>query len=392
MILKNSLPIARARRVILDSQRLTTRRSFGKGPGATLKAVEHLGYVQIDTLSVVSRAHLHTLWNRVEVFSPSHIDQLQQERKIFEHWAHALAYLPMTDYRFSLPMMNRIASGAVHWYPKNPKETRKVLKRIREEGPLSSKDFSDKKSSNDMWARSASKLALEHLFMEGKLMIHQRRNFHKVYDLRERVLPDHIDTRTPDEDSLSRHLIVSYLRAHGFGQIKEAAYLRKGMGSTMGRVAAQMEEEKLIIPIKIADWEYYCLPETIERTEQIASRGKLRILSPFDNAVIQRKRIKQLFDFDYQIECYVRKDLRKYGYFSLPILFNNKLVARLDAKADRKERVFHLLHLHLEPSLKNVESFLKSLPSELNNFASFNDCDRLQLHRISGSTVKPDWG
>ena len=110
-----------ARKLLLDHQRLHGRSHFGKGIKATLSAIEHLGYVQLDTLSVVQRAHLHTLWNRVDGFKPDHIDKLQRDGKIFEHWAHALALLPMRDYRFSLPMMRRIASGERHWYPKNKK-------------------------------------------------------------------------------------------------------------------------------------------------------------------------------------------------------------------------------------------------------------------------------
>ena len=162
----------------------------------------------------------------------SDIDLLQEQGVVFEHWAHALAILPMRDYRSSLPMMQRIASGDTHWYPKDRKQVTKVLKRIRDEGPLSAKDFKDKKTSDAMWARSPSKIALEQLFMEGELMVPRRRNFHKVYDLRERVLPSGIDVRTPTIEELCGHLIGSYLRAQGLVQIAELTYLRKGLRKT----------------------------------------------------------------------------------------------------------------------------------------------------------------
>ncbi|MDP6414118.1 MAG: crosslink repair DNA glycosylase YcaQ family protein [Gammaproteobacteria bacterium] len=274
----------------------------------------------------MQRAHLHTLWNRVEGFKPEHIDSLQKQGKVFEHWAHALAILPMKDYRFSLPMMNRIASGEVHWFPKSSKETDRVMRRIRAEGPLTPSDFDDKPSSKAMWARSPSKMALEQLFIEGELMVPCRRNFQKVYDLRERVLPEGVDTSVPTETELCQHLISSFLRTHGLGQLKEMRYLRKGMGSTMGSTALQMEEEGTIVQLSIAGRDYYCEPALLELLDTKPLRSSLRVLSPFDNAVIQRDRIKRLFNFNYQIECYVKKENRNYGYFCLPLLHRNRLI------------------------------------------------------------------
>ncbi len=378
---------------MLQSQRLTHQRSFGKGPDATLKVIEHLGYVQIDTLSVVARAHLHTLWNRVNKFDPEHIEILQTERKIFEHWSHALAFLPMKDFRFSLPMMNRIAKGETNWYSKNSKLEKFVLKRIREEGPLSAKDFNDKKSSKVMWARSPSKKALEQLFIEGKLMIPRRLNFHKVYDLRERVLPVSVDVRLPDDTEFARFLITGFLRAHGLGQPTEIAYLRKGLTPLITRVASEMQEEGLVMTIKVLDQEYYCLPSTLELLDKPASRNKIRILSPFDNAIIQRRRVIDFFDFDYKIECYVPRDKRLYGYFCLPVLWNNKLVARIDAKASRKYKLFHIFHLHIEETLKQTPQFISALTSELKKFMAFNNCNNVYLHKISrakGKSYKSD--
>ncbi len=372
-----------ARKITLASQRLASRRSFGSGVDATLRAVEHLGYVQIDTLSVVARAHLHTLWNRVADFQPGHIGQLQERGEVFEHWAHALAILPMRDFRFSLPMMRRIASGETHWHPKDKKETNKVLRRIREEGPLTAKDFKDKKSSDAMWARSKSKLALEQLFMEGELMIPRRVNFHKVYDLRDRVLPEGVDTTMPSLDEHCRHLIASFLRANGLGQLREMHYLRKGLGAAMTTAALAMVEEGLILPVKVVGRPYYCDPEIPQMLKRPISRPKLRLISPFDNAVIQRKRLAELFDFDYQIECYVAKPKRKYGYFCLPVLRGNRFVARLDAKANRRAGTFHVLQLHLEPSLKNVDSFLMELQTELEKFAAFDACNKIKMCEIS---------
>lgn len=379
-----------ARKIALFSQQLHSRREFGKGINGTLAAIEHLSYVQIDTLAVVERAHSHTLWNRVDGYLPEHLIQLQVKGKIFEHWAHALAYLPMSDFRYSLPLMHRIANGENHWYPKNTKETNKVLRRITDEGPLSAKDFTDRKTKKAMWSRSPSKHALEQLFMEGKLMIPKRVNFHKVYDLTERVLGDEVDTSIPTTAEFCRHLITGFLKAHGIGQLKEFTYLRKGLNQAIKDVAEEMLESGEIVKILVDGIEYYCQPRSIEHADKKLPNGLLRILSPFDNAVIQRKRILQLFDYDYQIECYVPKAKRKFGYFCLPILYNNSLVARIDAKADRKGRELHITHLHLEKPVRSLDRFYSKLLAELKRFASFNGCDAIVLHDVSGAS-RPDW-
>ncbi len=373
-----------ARKLALHSQLLSSRRQLGTGKDSTLRAIEKLGYVQLDTLSVVARAHHHTLWNRLQSYRLDHVDKLQREGKIFEHWAHALAILPMQDYRFSLPMMNRIASGEVHWYPKNKKQTDHVLRRIRSEGPLMAKDFDDKPGSKTMWARAPSKLALEQLFMEGELMIPFRRNFHKVYELRERVLPDWVDTSVPSEAELSRHLVKRYVAANALAQAKEISYLRKGLGNAVRQATLEMVEEGKLAEIEISGSTYYCQPDLLEQASEKLPRSGFRILSPFDNAVIQRQRTQQLFDFDYQIECYVKKEERKYGYFCLPLLYRNKLVGRIDAKADRKSGVLRVLHLHLEKPVGNKDAFYRSFLAELRRFANFNACDSLELEKASG--------
>ena len=372
-----------ARRLVLARQGLPSRGTFGSGLGATQKAIEHLGYVQIDTLSVVARAHIHTLWNRVSAFKATDINLLQEQGAVFEHWAHALAILPMRDYRYSLPMMQRIATGDTHWYPKDANQVTKVLKRIREEGPLSAKDFKDKKTSDAMWARSPSKIALEQLFMEGELMVPHRRNFHKVYDLRERVLPSDIDVSTPTMEELCGHLIGSYLRAQGLAQITELVYLRKGLKKQMSQTVADFVEEGMLLELEVNGQIYYATPQTLSVIDQGLPSSKLRILSPFDNAVIQRKRLASLFDFDYQIECYVPKAKRKYGYFCLPILRGNRFVARLDAKADRKTGVFHVMNLYLERGVRNSEAFLSALRAELKRFARFDSCNSVEIHAIT---------
>ncbi len=385
-----TLSNAQARRLIIRSQCLDSRRRIGRGASGVLAAVEHLGYIQIDTLSVVERAHLHTLWNRVNGFESAHIDQLQQEGKVFEHWAHALAYMPMQHFRYSLPMKKRLADGERHWYPKDSKITKSVLARIREEGPLSAKDFTDKKTSDAMWARSPSKNALEQLFMEGELMVRERINFHKVYDLTERVLPAHIDTSYPGPEELARHLVLQFIQANSVGQAKEIAYLRKGLAEPIKKAIEQLVEDGTLYNVAIDGVNYVCSKQALSEADKPLPSGLVRILSPFDNATIQRKRLQELFDYDYQIECYVPKAKRQFGYFCLPILFNSKLVARMDAKADRGAGIFHVYQLHIEKPIPNIDGFYEKLLRELTRFAGFNGCRKVKLHKVLGA-MKPNW-
>ena len=143
-----SLSIQQARKLVLLSQKLPPGKQRGKAIAATLSAIEHLGYIQIDTISVIQRAHHHTLWNRNPRYNPSHLEQLLSEKKVFEYWSHAAAYLPMRDFRFSLHRKQALANGDEnHWYERDGRLMNSVLKRITDEGPLMAKDFEpDKKS------------------------------------------------------------------------------------------------------------------------------------------------------------------------------------------------------------------------------------------------------
>ena len=219
--------------------------------------------------------------------------------------------------------------------------------------------------------------------MEGELMVPRRISFHKVYDLRERVLPSGIDVSMPTSEELCGHLIGSYLRAQGLARIAELSYLRRGLGAQMSQTVAALVEEGMLQALEVNGQRYYATPKSLEIIEQGLPSPKLRILSPFDNAVIQRKRLASLFGFDYQIECYVPKAKRKYGYFCLPILQGNRFLARLDAKADRKSGVFHVMNLYLESSVNNREAFLAALGAELERFAKFNACTTVEIHSIT---------
>jgi len=376
-----------ARKLVLLSQQIPPVKHKGTAIDASFSAIEHLGYIQIDTISVVQRAHHHTLWTRNPKYQASHLDQLLAEKKVFEYWSHAAAYLPMRDFRFSLIRKHAIASGAQnHWYEKDEKLMKAIIKRIEFEGPLMAKDFenTDKKSRD--WSSKPAKRALENLFMQGDLMIPYRNKFHKVYDLTERVIQNDIDVSMPREEEYIRFLIVRYLEANGLGLASEMAYLLTNTKPIVERHLKEMHLSGELLQMKVGEVNYYTLPSALDLLNKPLSRSKLKILSPFDNLLIQRKRMQAIFDFDYQIECYVPEAKRKFGYFSLPILWDGKLVARMDCKADRKISVLHVNHLALEPNLKKLDAFSEALSKELKAFMSFNDCNQIKIHRTTPET------
>ena len=382
----DTLSIPEARKLVLHSQQLPPGKASGIAGEATLSAIENLGYIQIDTLSVIQRAHHHTLWNRNPRYQTSQLDQLVADKKVFEYWSHAAAYLPMRDFRYTLPRKLAFASGEQeHWYERDGKMEEWVLTRISEEGPLLARDFGQKGKGTGEWKTKPAKRALENLFMQGDLMTPGRINFQKLYDLTERVLPEGGDASTPAPEEYARFLVFSYLRANGLGKPAEITYLLSGIKKRVATVMLEMVAAGELVRINVGDEEYYALPASLELLGKPLARSRLKILSPFDNLVIQRKRMQALFGYDYQIECYLPAAKRRYGYFSLPILWDGKLVARMDCKAERKEAVLHILHLALEPSLKKWDAFSSALSKELEGFLRFNGCKRMNLHRTTPS-------
>ena len=372
--------IAKLRRIALEHQGLLRTERFGRGKGASLRAIEQIGYVQIDTISVVERAHHHVFWSRVPNFEPAMLDRLVRERKVFEYWFHAAAWLPMAEYRYSLPRMRQL-NGDRHWFGDGDRPLmRRILSRIEAEGPLRARDFEEpRERSSGWWDWKPAKQALEQLFMQGELMVSAREGFQKVYDLPERVLPEWVDTRPPTLDEFANHLIDTTLRAHGFASMVSITYLRKGQAlrdAVKHSLQARLEAGSLVRLNLKSGYEVFIDPELLE-SRAPRSSGQVKILSPFDNLVIQRQRCRELFNFDYQIECYVPQPQRQFGYFCLPLLYRDRLVGRIDCKAHRAESRLEVKSVHIEHPVD--DDFPALLAESLQTFARFNGCNEVQL-------------
>lgn len=370
---------AHARRLILAAQGLAGNRAFGTGKSGTLAAIRHLGYVQIDTLAVVARAHHHTLWTRVHDYQEAHLDALVGEKHVFEYWGHAASFLPMHDYRFSLPRKQTFRTGRSHWFQKDQRVIDYVRDRISAEGPLQARDFATDRRRGSWFDWKPAKQALEQLFMDGTLMIAARKGFQKVYDLAERVLPAGVDTSMPTTEEYAAYLVDTALRAHAIVSAKDVAYMRGGMQKPVQRALEQLATAGSVVPLTIGNSSdlHVTAPETLDTKIRISRQ--VRLLSPFDNTVIQRKRLLHFFDYDYQIECYLPEAKRRFGYFCLPILYGDAFVGRLDPKADRAAQVFHVKALHLERPLSTRQPFMQALARALYAFARFHGCQEVTL-------------
>jgi len=384
---------ATARRLMIGCQGLDDGWLLAAGVQGVAEAIERLGQVQIDTIAVVQRSHHHILWTRCPGYSPDMLDALQTgERRIFEHWSRASAacYLPLSDYRFYLPLMER--AGDVprtrHWLAEHSQLVDGVLSRIRDEGPLASADFDAPPGwqRGQWWSSTPAKQALEWLLLTGRLMVSARRNFQRLYDLPERVLPADTDRRPPEPDELARFVVRRELGRLGLSTLTDMTrgWMRRWR-EDIARAIEEMTVAGEVAPVTVDGEDgrgYYALVDCLERAEspREGDARRLHILSPFDG-VLQRRLLAEVFGFDYTIECYLPAAKRRFGYFSLPILWGEEFVGRLDPKAERATRRLLLRHLVFEPRVWDYETLLPALAAKLHAFAAFNGCDEVVVER-----------
>ena len=379
--------LQKLRRLALHGQGLTPASAFGHGRTAALRAIEHLGYVQLDSISVIERAHNHTWFSRVPNFNPSLSNDMLEQGEIYEYWAHAAAYMPMRDFRFSLIDKARVRAGEHRSkLPKDTKLMNKVMQRIRSDGPMSTRDLETPGTKRSgWWDWKPAKKAAERLYLQGDLMICSRVGFQKTYDLTERVLPGSTSTTVPSLSEWAKHLIDEQLQCHSLVTLPGITYSRRHAGlnravkaEVLNRVA-MAELQQVQLPDKQV---YYSRPGLLDQPLPRVS-SKLQILSPFDNLVIQRARLQSLFNFDYQIECYVPAAKRRYGYFALPLLYRDELVGRIDCKAHRAQRRLALQSVHLQCKDSDMDSVCRALAAALPGFAKFQDCDSVSCEQVS---------
>jgi uncharacterized protein YcaQ len=340
-----SISQAAARRIWLRAQRLDTASPFGNGPQATAAAVEHLGYVQIDTIHVIERCHHHILWNRIPAYSRADLRHAQSSDKtVFEYWTHALSYVPSRDLRFFIPAMRRHRREGHRWLSSvKPADMRKVLRLIRDGGALTIRDIDDDVlvDKEHLWAsRKPSKRALQLAFYTGALTISERNGMLKTYELMERHFGWDKPPKAASNGEITAYRLERALRAQGMVSLDSICHLDAPSKPSVRRLIEARVRRKQLVAVAIegaGKQEHWALPQTLESAGSSAA-GLVHILSPFDPLIIQRKRTHLFFDYEHRFEAYVPKQKRRFGYFALPVLVGDEIVAALDLKTDRKNR------------------------------------------------------
>jgi uncharacterized protein YcaQ len=331
------------RRIWLRAQRLDTQAPFGSGPQATKAAVEHLGYVQIDTINVIERSHHHVLWTRIPEYRRSDLRQAQSvDKSVFEYWTHALSYIPTRDFSYFIPAMRLHKREGHKWFSSvTPADMRKVMKLIRQ-GPLTIRDIDDDVlvEKQHLWAsRKPSKRALQLAFYTGALTISERNGMLKTYDLMARhfgwdKLPAPASAR-----EITAYLLDRALRAQGVVSLDSACHLDAPSKPAVRRLIEARVRKGELVPVALegaGKQAHWAQPVTLERVN--GCNEQVHLLSPFDPLIIQRKRTELFFGYGHRFEAYVPKEKRLFGYFALPVLAGDEIVAAIDLKTDRQNR------------------------------------------------------
>ncbi|MFO0989632.1 MAG: crosslink repair DNA glycosylase YcaQ family protein [Alphaproteobacteria bacterium] len=336
------LSLSDARRLSIRAQRLDTAAPFGAGPAAVRAAVEHLGYVQIDTINVVERCHHHILATRIPAYRRDDLHHAQSvEKSIFEYWTHALAFVPVRDLRFfRRAMLREWRRRSIYFDGVKPGELRKVLGRIRRNGPLTIRDIDDDvlvEKEHEWASRKPSKRALQLAFFRGVLAISRRDGMLKTYELASRHFGWEKAPRAATEREIAEYILDRALRAQGIVSLDSICHLDAPRKPAIRRLIDARVRRGELVPLALegaGKFEHWARPEAF--ADVAPPRADLvHILSPFDPLVLLRKRVALFFGYEHRFEAYVPAAKRVLGYFALPVLIGDEIAAALDLKTDR---------------------------------------------------------
>lgn len=354
-------------------------------PSTLTDHLERTGALQLDSVNVLDRAHYLTLWSRFGPFNRDALDAwVYDDRHAYEYWGHEASILPLSHLPIGMRRMRRFPPKtwtSKSWWERFSTSTaskRRVLKRLREEGPLESSDFDRPdpalgKEDSLGWAMREDKRTLKLLWHDGRVAIHARRHFRCQYDIADRVYPEVDPASTAEYED---HWLFAGLRGQGIATERHlvnymtAPALR---AADRKRVIARNLKKKRIVEAKIKGVRgtAYALPEHLGLIDEAPEPTGTTLISPFDSLLWQRKRAEDLLDFSYAIEIYVPADKRKYGYYVLPILHEGRLVGRLDPKLHRDRCVLDIRSLHFEDGFEPTTGFVHGLGETIEDLADF---------------------
>ncbi|WP_035674903.1 winged helix-turn-helix domain-containing protein [Bradyrhizobium liaoningense] len=341
------LPLStkQARQIWLHAQRLDVRAPFGEGAQAVADATAHLGYVQIDTINVIERCHHHILFSRIPSYRRADLRQAHSvDKSVFEYWTHALSYVPAADFRFFLPAMREHRREGHRWFGSvKPADTRKVMRLLRA-GPLTIRDIEDDVlvEKEHLWqSRKPSKRALQLAFYTGAVTISERQGMLKTYELMNRHFGWDKLPRPASARELTAYLLDRALRSQGVVSLDSICHLDAPSKKPVARLIASRVRRGELVPVTLegaGKQEHWASPAALEAGGEGPPPDLVHILSPFDPLIIQRKRTNLIFGYNHLFEAYVPKAKRKLGYFALPVLVGDEIVAALDLKTDRQAK------------------------------------------------------
>ena len=396
-----SYPLSAVRTLALYSQGLTTPNHRESAPtlSAIIKIVEQLGCVQIDTLNLVQRSHYLVLWSRLGSYNPMDFDSLiysPKQLSLFEGWQRVASIIPLKDYRYQLPRMQRMrqnhSEGFLKWFDQEGHDLMDmVLERIHTEGALRAADFEyHGPRRGSWWDWKPAKTALEYLFAFGDLMIANRINFQRVYDLTERVLPVWVDTTAPTMEQRDRYWLEQAALTLGICQPNQLiGYNYFQRGPVRPVLEALIKEGVLVfVDVTLEDGKPQSLlihRDNLELLQQAAEESikaeRTTFLSPFDNVFWAPGRDEQLWGFRQRLEAYTPGPQRVWGYFCLPILHHDRFVGRFDPKMERKTGILRIKAIYLEQGVKPDEELVNEVAHAMRDFMAFHKAKELVIEK-----------
>ncbi len=357
-----------------------------------INSIQQMGLLQIDTINVVNRAPYFVLWSRLGNYNNLWLDETHAEGHLFEYWAHAACFIPIEEYPYFRSKMIPYDNGwrlSNQWYQEHQDVIQLVLETIEQNGPTCSADFKQPKSQpGGWWNWKEEKIALENLWHRGDLMVTYRKNFQRYYDFPKRVLPDYDESQTPSLEAAKKYWVEKTVKILGATLRRWVADYFRLLKNDTYQILDELINKNIILEYPSPDFEENILvhKDNLNLVKQAVNdefkATHNTLLNPFDPMIWDRERTSTLFNFDYSIECYLPTEKRKYGYFTLPILYQGNLIGRLDAKAHRKEKIFEIRQLHFEDQFKPDNNFEDDFSRMIQNCADWHQCPLVEYSSI----------
>jgi uncharacterized protein len=392
---RESLSIPEARRTALAAQQFGTRARPPGSATALAKAANRIGAIQIDSVNVLVRSHYLPLYSRFGAYSRSLLDRAAYadgRRLLFEYWGHECSFLPIESFPLFRWRMERARSGVGTWgrlkrYATDHKsEVNAVIAEIRERGALGAGDLSQAgKSKGGWWGWSQGKEILEWLFWTGEVTTRSRRNFERLYDLTDRVIPQELLSANPSNEQAQRALMVHAAQALGVSTLADLRdYFRLPTADAAARLAELLEAGELR-PVQVEGWKQQAYLHA--RAKCPAEVVATAFLSPFDSLIWERQRTERLFGFRFRLEIYTPAHKRVHGYYVLPFLHDERLVARVDLKSDRARECLQVRGATLEDGVR-AGGVVEALAERLDELAAWLGLGRVEIVSRKGELMR----